>query len=536
MSELIYRTEDLKHDEVLRFFVETIKDREIITSLKARNPIILSGSRGVGKSFLVRVAEAELLASYPKDRVFPVYVTFNKSSLIHTSDQNQFQYWMLARICSAVIRALEKQGLLTSPPSSLSILKGGSSPNQPLEQTAMEKIVESFERSWQTPDCKVDTTVIPTIDSFREAVEDLCGHLAISRIVLLIDEASHILLPQQQRQFFTLFRDLRSPYMSLKAAVYPGVTSFGEVFQPVHDATVLKLERDILSVDYLSNMREMVVKQGDSQLTANIAQRGELFNILAYASSGNPRILLKLLLRCPKLNSSEVNETIREYFRNDVWSEHTGLGDKYVGHSPLIDWGREFIEGTVLPEIQSKNLQYQASDKKTSCFFWIHRYAPEQVKESLRLLAYTGIVVEHATGIKATRSEIGTRYIVNLGCLFALEKAPAATAFAIGRNLDPRRMSEYGSNHLSYKTLVDMPPVPDTVSSQMLNKQLQKSITVLDITNWQKEKLAGLNLRTLGEVLRASEDRLKQAWYVGDKRARFMRNATISAIYEYLSG
>jgi hypothetical protein len=536
MSEFIYRTEDLKIDEVLRFFVETARDREIINNLKARNPVVLSGSRGVGKSFLVRVAEAELANSFAVEKVFPVYVSFNKSSLIHTADPNQFQHWMLARICAATIRGLQKRGLLAITPSSLSILAGGSFATQPVEETAIEKIVNSFEESWQTPNCSVDVTKIPTVDSFRDAIEDVCNNLGISRIVLLIDEAAHILLAQQQRQFFSLFRDLRSPYMSCKAAVYPGVTSFGEVFQPAHDATVLKLERDFLSADYLNNMREIVVKQGDSDLAAQIAQRGEHFNILAYASSGNPRILLKLLLKTPKLNSSEINETIREYFRNDVWSEHTGLAEKYDGHRSMIDWGRRFIEGSVLPDLQAKNVQYLTSDKNSSCFFWIHRDAPQQVKEALRLLAYTGIVTEHATGIKASRSEVGTRYAVNLGCLFALEKIPTTTSFAIGASLTPKRMIEFGANHLAYKDIVSAPAIPETNSSEILRKQLDKPVSALDITEWQKSQLVNLKLLTLGDVLRASEDHLKQGYYIGDKRARRMRNAAIAAVYEYLSG
>lgn len=537
MSELIYRTEDLKKDEVVALFVETTKDREIVNSLKARNPVILSGSRGVGKSFLVRVAESELQTEFEEDRVFPVYVSFNKSSLIHTSDPAQFLHWMLARICSALVRALQQKGLTAYMSSSLSILTGGSAPDVPADDSAIQKIIDSFENSWKGPEpAEVEVKNIPTVDSFRDAIEDLCEALSISRVVLLIDEAAHILLPQQQREFFSLFRDLRSPYLSCKAAVYPGVTSYGDVFQPVHDATNLKLERDVLASDYIANMRDIVVKQGESKLVTEIAQRRELFSLLAYASSGNPRILLKLLLRCPKLNSTEVNSTIREYFRNDVWSEHTGLAEKYAGHRSLIDWGRKFIENFVLPELQTKNQQYLASEKKSSCFFWVHRDAPEQVKEALRLLAYTGLVLEHATGIKATRAEIGTRYAVNLGCLFALERVPSTSGFQIGSSLDPRRMTEYGANHHAYRDIASFSQTEMADSSIVLKRQLDKPISVLDITPWQKSKLSNLSLNKLGDVLHASESQLKQAFYVGDVRARRMRNAAIAAVYEYLSG
>ena len=98
MSELLFRTEDIPNDEILDLFVETSQDRDIIEKLKSISPIILVGSRGVGKSFLMKVAEEELNKEFKMDRVLPVYLTFNKSSLIHTTDENQFFNWMLSLI------------------------------------------------------------------------------------------------------------------------------------------------------------------------------------------------------------------------------------------------------------------------------------------------------------------------------------------------------------------------------------------------------------------------------------------------------
>ncbi|WHZ27535.1 MAG: hypothetical protein OJF51_002332 [Nitrospira sp.] len=111
MAEFFYRTEDIKPEEVAKYFVETKRDREIINALKARNPVVLSGSRGVGKSFLLRVAESELLAEFESQRVLPVYVSFNRSPLINTTDPQQFQHWMLARICARIVRTLNTVGL-----------------------------------------------------------------------------------------------------------------------------------------------------------------------------------------------------------------------------------------------------------------------------------------------------------------------------------------------------------------------------------------------------------------------------------------
>lgn len=536
MSDFFFRTEDIRPDEVLNYFVETSQDRQIVNALKNINPTILIGSRGVGKSFLLRVAQKELQDKLDSDRIFPVYISFVKSSLLQTSDQNQFMHWMLARICSSIMRALNKAGMLAGVPKSINLL-AGENVAPTIGVTKVEQIAEAYENSWKNPSTFVDIDGLPSIDEFKDALEDLADTLCIRRFVLFIDEAAHIFLPEQQRQFFTLYRDLRSHCITCNAAVYPGVTSFGETFQPIHDATMLFIDRDILSTDYVGNMREIVQKQADSGLLSLIAQNGKNFAILAYAATGNPRLLLKTIARTPKVNSPQVNETIREFYRTEIWAEHSTLSEKYAGHKALIDWGREFIESHVIPDIKGKNDQYLQSEKATSAFFWIHRDTPEAVKQALRVLAYTGIVVEHAVGIKATRGEIGKRYLVNLGCLFAYEAIPTISAFEIAKGLTPKRMTEYGANHSAFRLLTES--TSSTINQEIafaLNVQLEKPVSVLDITPWQKEKLIELGLYTVRDVLNATEKKLKEANYVGEVRARRMHNAAVAAVHEYLSG
>jgi hypothetical protein len=537
MAEFFYRTEDIKPEEVAKYFVETKRDREIINGLKARNPVVLAGSRGVGKSFLLRVAETELLAEFESQRVLPVYVSFNRSSLINTTDPQQFQHWMLGRICARIVRTLNTVGLSVGRSRALSILRGDSADPIPDSETAIEKLVQSFEESWKGEPISVDLSSLPSLDDFRDGVEDLCKDVNITRIVVLIDEAAHILLPEQQRQFFTLFRDLRSPYVGCKAAVYPGVTSYGDTFQPLHDATILSFDRDILGADYVRTMREIVEKQAESATLEDIARNDKNFTLLAYAASGNPRILLKTLARVPRLNAMQTNDVVREYYRNDLWSEHSTLPEKYAGHQYLIDWGRQFIEGAVLPDLQKKNEQYLEQEQKSTCFFWIHRDAPQPVKEALKLLAYSGIVTEHATGIRATRSEVGSRYAVNLGALIAQEATPTSTGLRIARNLTPKRMSEFGANHSIYQSLLSaVPTFAEPSVGVVLNQRLAKPLSVLDITEWQRTRLQELELKTVGDVLLASESKLQTLSYVGEKRSRRIRNAALAAVFEYLSG
>lgn len=537
MSELLFRTEDIPNDEILNLFVETSQDRDIIEKLKSVSPIILVGSRGVGKSFLMKVAEEELNKNFNgNNKVLPVYLTFDKSSLIHTTDKMQFANWMLSLICSKIIRQLRRKGLLANLPHSINVLSGGNYSEDVLK---IEEVAKSYEDSWRNPAEEISTTSIPTVNDFKDAVQEICEDLGIKRINLLIDEAAHIFRPEQQRQFFTLFRDLRSPYISCNAAVYPGVTSYGDIFQYTQDATFIYINRDIFSGSYIERMREIIEKQvdSDSNLLNEISRNKNNFEILAYAASGNPRFLLKTIARTPKVSASQINEIIREFYKVELLAEHTNLSEKYPGQIGLIDWGRTFIESTVLPELQRKNITYLQGDKQTSCFIWVHKDVPQTVKESLRLLEYTGIIQENGKGIKATNAEVGTRYLVNLGCLFSQESAPSSTSLSIARNITSKRMTEFGMNNPYFRSLIDViPEFKENDMTAILENELNKSIDVLDLSYWIRDTLKRINIFTVKDILNTTEANLKTAYYVGDKRARLVKSAAITSVYEYLNG
>lgn len=217
MSDFFYRTEDIGPKDILSFLVETQEDRQAIDQLKGRNPTVLIGSRGVGKSFLMRAAEQELLATHEETGIIPVFVTFVSSSLLRTADPDQFRNWMIARICTAILRTVRKLGLLATIPASANVLAGKPSNHSDIAE--LEKLIRVYEESWKTPGQSIATTNIPSVEDVKYALEDLVEDLGINRFALFMDEAAHIFLPSQQRQFFTLFRDLRSHAITCNAAV-----------------------------------------------------------------------------------------------------------------------------------------------------------------------------------------------------------------------------------------------------------------------------------------------------------------------------
>lgn len=532
--ELIFRTEDISLEDILHLFVETSADRRLVDACKTKASVVLQGSRGVGKSFILRVAQAEMESDFAASGVLPVYVTFNKAGLLQTSDQAQFQHWMMAKICNRIVRSVKQKGLLQGRDSVISSLAGGATTAGDPVEDILAQLETKYEDSWRTPGAAVDARSLEP-QRLIDALEDICTGSALRRVVLLVDEAAHVFIPEQQRQFFTLMRDLRSPQLSVKAAIYPGVTSFGDSFQMSHDATLLSVDRDILDPGYLSAMREIVQKQ-DPTLGANITRQGGVFDSLAFAATGNPRILLKTLTMSLPLNSNNVQRTMREYFREAIWSEHSALGDRYHGHRLLIDWGRDFIENSVIPGLLERNERNQEGDQALA--LWIHRDAPAAVKEGLRLLCYSGILQEAGSGLKATRSGTGSRFVVNVGCaLSQLGTDMTAYATRLRQQASIKRMIEFGPNHPLYKALdgFNLAALEDAEGS-VIELQLQRSIDDLDLTVFLRGKLTDLGFTTIGSVLNADETDFRSAHMVGPARSRQMMNAATAAVLEYISG
>lgn len=537
MLDFYLRTEDIQLQEINKYFSETGKDREIINFLKSSSPIILEGSRGTGKSFLIRVAETELNQNFEIDKVLPVYITFVASSLVHTDDPDQFKHWMLAHICYKLLRALRRKGLLIGASPATALLSRSAESPENLEQK-FSKIYQAYENSYKTPTDNSLADEIPDLIYLKDVIEEVCQDNGVNRICFFFDEAVHIFRPNQQRQFFTLFRDLRSPYICCKAAVYPGVTSFGSTFEMTHDARLLRVERDVSSSEYLDNMLDIVLKQANDSLKGNIERNRKNFNVLAYAASGNPRVLLKTLFRCFSMKTKDVGNAIKDFYRTDIWAEHTSLGEKYLGHKSLVDWGRDFIENQVIPDTQDKNERRAAYDEST-CYFWIHRDVPEVVKESLRLMEYTGIVRRNGEAVRGTASRFGTRYELKLGCLLALEANPVSAGVPLANNLKLERVTEYGMNSRAFQSAPQdfIQQNYDNDLLKILNQQLDKSIDILDLTKWQKNKLRENRLLIIRNILDKSEEDMKaEISGIGKVRSRQIRNAAIAAILEYLSG
>jgi hypothetical protein len=231
-----------------------------------------------------------------------------------------------------------------------------------------------------------------------------------------------------------------------------------------------------------------------------------------------------------KFNTTEVNKVIKDFYRVKIWSEHTELGEKYKGHQFLIDWGRDFLEKTVIPTV--------IENEKSSIYFWVHKDIPETIKESLRLLTYTGIIKKIDSGIRS-HGDLGTRFEIKYGCIIALNSNPNQYSAELFKIRDIRRFNEFGNNHKEYEKIKNLSAsiLEDEQYRQSLESMLNKPINVLSLTNWQKERLIASHFNTIRDLYGLKEkDLIEKIYNVGPVRARIMMNAANSELLEYISG
>lgn len=109
MSNFYLRTESIKPEDILKLCVRSNQDEQIIRALRSAEPCILEGSRGTGKSFLMRVAQQEI--DDGEGSGIAVFVSFNISSLISTNDRHQFYHWMFSESITRIAREVKEEGV-----------------------------------------------------------------------------------------------------------------------------------------------------------------------------------------------------------------------------------------------------------------------------------------------------------------------------------------------------------------------------------------------------------------------------------------
>ena len=565
------RTEDLEDSQISDLAVLGKSEKEIIGKLKYSGSHLLQGARGVGKSMLLRETEAELDREFKTERCLGVYVNFKTSTLLEgvkADNKSAFQVWVAAKILQALYEKLISLGVINESDSSDPFKRiFGVETIYSMKITLQDKI-HLLQKLSQNG--KEDEILEEIGDDFLDKVNDISyvsgiikeiiDEYNITRIIFLFDEAAHTFIPEQQEIFFEIFKLIHGGKVSVKAAVYPSITSYGKNFEIGHDAILIPLgvietggpARNSSRKLY----REIITKRTPEtgNLRKQIFAKGDILDQCIHLSSGNPRAFLHLFNRLWDRGYSEPALLLatQDFVDQELIPYHMGLTKRLPKYSHHVKLGMDILLGYIIPEIKTRNNR----DKKVnfqSAFFTIQRDMPPNLKLALDLLCYSGILSKQGT-VKISSKKTAQRYMIHLALLFT-EKAFVSNKFSEVINmLSLQDYREFGAQDPNFTPYLEQlkhvsekcqecsseissnakfcPECGTKVAEKsIVGSLLDDSVRDISISDKISDRVEPV-FPLVGDVIHAKREDLMNISYIKEVRSKIIKNAAD----EYISG
>lgn len=398
------RAEDLTSEQLLALFASAAHDETILSALQESGTHLLVGSRGTGKTTLLKVA-AERLCRNPSTARVPIYIrfsnylsTYNSAARIQKG-YHPFQDWVYAKIVHEIQTQTQK---------------GGSSAH--LTDLPLQSYIERLEthhqdKSVADPSANAAALGISEqailnfarIDQVQSKLLAQLDLLGIEEVVLLLDEAAQSFAEELQPQFFQLVKHLRHSRVAIKVATYPHVTNYGPDFDVGHDAIILPIERQIETEEGISFFEAFLEKRyGNSPLGASLRSSEVTRHLLIKGSGGNPRWLIHMLSSfSPTGGGTPVNSTtamgvVKELPGKTLWPYLRSLGDRLRSKRRHVETAIQLLQVFIedLQEANANNISQDPERGSSTCYVSVsvHKSLPFRVHAALRILQYAGII------------------------------------------------------------------------------------------------------------------------------------------------
>lgn len=536
------RAEFLSAYELNQWTASTSRDRAVLVKLKGPGPKLLIGPRGCGKSTLLRQALFEM---QDERKDLAVYVNYSRSlalePLFHqvANALQLFRQWVLMRIVVGVRDAFaEAEGKLEIDDSLDQLANDGETFIHSLEAGKSDSLPPRF--------------LTPT--ELLRLLEEWTRNVGLRRCVLLLDDAAHAFSPDQQREFFEIFRELRSRLVSAKAAVYPGITSYSPNFHVGHEAELVEAWYRPEEDDYLEVMREIVQRRLPDSYRVRLRNREELVDYLALASFGLPRGFLVMLSQLLGVEEdgevtptrSSADRAISDY-SSSVRNVFTSLSAKLPRYRNFVEMGSE-LAGASTRAVQGFNSEKDL-DKKAVTVAFQDPLDPE-LSRMLSMLEYAGLVRDAHTvsrGVKGVFHRYTLHYALILDSnalslgrrsavqdiVYALSKRDAhafvrvsptrllSADYASKCTLDLLPCQNCGAPRLSEDAQFCMKCGRQLSSASIYDELLKAPVDRLPLT---QKKLDGLrkhtSIRSVNDVLTDEDNQIRLVPWVGPVWAR----------------
>lgn len=572
------RAEDFTDEDFKRTFTETALERDVIDKLKGPGAHLLEGPRGVGKSTLLKQAEFELDEDFAANRKLAVYVNFKASLLVETGTgdlgYDPFLCWVAAKVLDAFQKKCRKLQLLASDEIdaryrrhfgvtsswNASDLESSVRDLQSLSMAANEIARAAVVKRLSA----VELRQFSNVESVADFIRNFAESTGLSRVVFLFDEAAHTFDEQQQALFFQFFKLVHGSSIAVKAATYPGITTYGGNFEIGHDAiriSIASIEENLQSSrDQLrEHFRELLRLRLSGADYGRLVARGEALDLLILLSHGNPRMFLQTVSKWRSSGETSKRSALaasNNFVGNEMTQYHMGLKKRLPRFGSHIDLGMTLLKAHLVPELQKKNQGKGAKPKIQSVYFTLESTVPFKVIRAVSLLEYSGFLFAKGV-VKTAGRKQAKRYALHLG-VAANEKVFHS---ALSRDPDDaiKRLSttdyrEFYSSDSRFVELVDAHPSSDGCPNghprtaegafcptcgerfavdKVIEALLNDPVRKLAVSDFLKSKLTGdLNAPTVRDALRLTEAQMQEAKWIGPVRARLITNAA----EEYITG
>jgi len=565
------RSEDLLYEDIQRLSVLGSFERKVVDTLKQSGAHLLQGSRGVGKSMLMRQAEVEMDSDFTDSKKLAVYVNFKTSTLLEgvkAEKRDAFQIWVGAKILQAIYDKLimldlvghsdiqDPYYMVFGIKSAQGIQAAFKEKIHLLQKLAMSKdkgsIIEAIGSSF------LDR--INDVTFLLETIKEIIDAFSIDRLVLLFDEAAHTFIPSQQEIFFEIFKLLHGGRIAVKAAVYPTVTSFGRNFEVGQDAITISMDRfDTGTAGRQANrslFRDMLSRRipKTGQFRKTLFSKGYLLDQCIDLSTGNPRAFFHLLIQT--IDKGYTDRALllatQEFVDQELLPYHLNLSKRLPKYAHHVRVGFDILRGYIIPEIRSKNFRTKQS-KYQSAYFTVQRDISPNLKLALDILCYSGVLSSQGT-VKIADRKTGLRYMVHLCFLFA-EKAFSSRNISDAINaLSLTDYREFSSTDKQIEAYLDQlketsDKCPDCsadinpnakfcsqcgakiASGSIIGPLLDEPILALSISVRLKARVQP-EFPKVGDIIQASREEIMKIKWIKDVRSRIIKNAAD----EFISG
>ena len=444
---IVDRTESLDNEYIKKYFIDR-NDGKIDRLLDCEQ-YLLEGSRGIGKTMLMKMAEITANSRFNTEGVLAVWVSFEESLRLEriqvskNASVDPFLQWTMGKILLEILNRI----LLLKPACvdelDVRLKKIFNKENQVNKISVyinqlrgyvdiLEQGDISSNEEIEEQDISVELRrILDNPISFKNFILQLCSDVGIERVVLLFDEAAHVFSTQQQEKFFTLFKSLRDPKIACKAAVYPGITNYGKYFEKGQDAKEMMLSwypNEKNDIDYIKKILRERIQEYDVDYWNLLTRNTEVINWICICSNGNPRFAFHIIdnLDMSKAFSKKtltiqtLINCIRSAF-DEKWREFSTLENRMPKYKICIKEAEPFIKNIVQENLKNWNNNKREKQAKLSAGFFVETSVYEKISGVFDVLAYANIIsIDYSKkSIKQTqKTHYGYYMMLNPSILF----------------------------------------------------------------------------------------------------------------------